>query len=61
VSLIHSYLQYLELCSKALRNCLKEPHKAAAAKRGDFTIKHTSWQQGKPTNTGTLTNTDSSS
>ncbi len=43
----HSYLQYLELCSKAVRACLKPEIAANAAKRGDSTLKFSVWENGK--------------
>lgn len=42
-----SYLQYLEICSKALRACLKPDIAANAAKRGDSGLKYAVWENGK--------------
>lgn len=43
----YSYLQYLELCSRIVRSCLKEEFKAAAVKRGEEGLKFAKWSEGK--------------
>lgn len=49
-----SYLQYLEICSKLVRNCLKEPHKTNALKRGEYIIKKITWENGKVSQSDTF-------
>ncbi|KGG53184.1 hypothetical protein DI09_106p80 [Mitosporidium daphniae] len=42
-----TYLQYLELCSKTLRGCLKPELMAAAIRRGESILKFSKWESGK--------------
>ena len=43
----YSYLKYVDLCSKALRACLKSELAVVASKRGESTLKYSVWENGK--------------
>ncbi len=43
----YSYLRYLDLCSRALRSCLKPELAATAVKRGESILKYAIWDNGK--------------
>lgn len=42
-----SYAQYLELCSRLLRNSLKDEFRSTAIKRGEVGLKKAKWVNGK--------------
>lgn len=44
---LYSYAQYLEMCSRLLRNSLKDEFRAAAIKRGEVGLKKARWVNGK--------------
>ncbi|BBM99124.1 F-type H+-transporting ATPase subunit epsilon [Marchantia polymorpha subsp. ruderalis] len=41
-----SYVAYANACAQHLRNCLKEPHKTAAANREAVHYKFSVWENG---------------
>lgn len=45
--IIYSYIQYLELCSRIVRSCMKEPHRSTALKRAQQGLKYAKWAEGK--------------
>lgn len=42
------------MCSRILRHSLKEPHRAAAIKRGEQGLKFAKWSEGKQGEVSTL-------
>jgi hypothetical protein len=44
--LLYRFLEYIEICSKAVRNCMKDEFKNAAQKRNQVFLKVADWQQG---------------
>lgn len=45
--LTSSFVQYVEMCSRLLRSCMKEPHRSAAMKTAEQAIKVSKWANGK--------------
>lgn len=41
-----SYLQYANICARALRNSLKDEARVAAARRNENNLKYAKWENG---------------
>jgi F-type H+-transporting ATPase subunit epsilon len=44
---VFSYLQYVSICSRALRNSLKEEARVIAQRRDENVLKYAKWENGK--------------
>ena len=46
ICLLYRFLEYIEICSKVVRNSMKDEFKSAAQKRNQVFLKVADWQQG---------------